>query len=33
MKDFEANNFDVAMSGVSITLDRQKKGLFDADHA
>ncbi|MBR1266066.1 transporter substrate-binding domain-containing protein [Bradyrhizobium sp. AUGA SZCCT0222] len=28
MKDFEADNFDVAMSGVSITLDRQKKGLF-----
>jgi len=28
MKDFEADNFDVAMGGVSITLDRQKKGLF-----
>ncbi|MBR1188937.1 transporter substrate-binding domain-containing protein [Bradyrhizobium sp. AUGA SZCCT0240] len=28
MKDFESDNFDVAMSGVSITLDRQKKGLF-----
>ncbi|MBR1212029.1 transporter substrate-binding domain-containing protein [Bradyrhizobium sp. JYMT SZCCT0180] len=28
MKDFEADSFDVAMSGVSITLDRQKKGLF-----
>src|SRR3982751_2024846 len=28
MKDFEADNFDVAMGGVSITLDRQKKGYF-----
>jgi cyclohexadienyl dehydratase len=28
MKDFEAGNFDIAMGGVSITLDRQKKGLF-----
>jgi cyclohexadienyl dehydratase len=28
MKDFEAGNFDVAMGGVSITLDRQKKGMF-----
>ncbi|HWZ41569.1 MAG TPA: transporter substrate-binding domain-containing protein [Bradyrhizobium sp.] len=28
MKDFEADRFDVAMGGVSITLDRQKKGLF-----
>src|SRR5262245_55167548 len=28
MKDFEADNFDIAMGGVSITLDRQKKGLF-----
>src|ERR1700726_1599893 len=28
MKDFEADNFDVAMGGVSITLDRQKKGMF-----
>ncbi|WP_024511042.1 transporter substrate-binding domain-containing protein [Bradyrhizobium sp. ARR65] len=27
-KDFEADNFDVAMGGVSITLDRQKKGFF-----
>lgn len=26
--DFEAGQFDIAMSGVSITLDRQKKGLF-----
>src|SRR6185312_9815834 len=28
MKDFEAQKFDVAMGGVSITLERQKKGLF-----
>jgi len=28
MRDFEADNFDVAMGGVSITLDRQKKGMF-----
>lgn len=28
MKDFEADRFDIAMSGISITLDRQKKGLF-----
>jgi cyclohexadienyl dehydratase len=28
MKDFEADQFDVAMGGVSITLDRQKKGYF-----
>lgn len=33
MKDFEADNFDIAMGGVSITLDRQKKGFFDPDHA
>jgi cyclohexadienyl dehydratase len=26
--DLEANNFDVAMGGVTITLDRQKIGLF-----
>jgi cyclohexadienyl dehydratase len=30
MQDFEAGKFDVAMGGVSITLDRQKKGLFSA---
>lgn len=30
MKDFEADKFDMAMGGVSITLDRQKKGLFSA---
>lgn len=28
MKDFEADKFDIAMGGISITLDRQKKGLF-----
>jgi len=28
MRDFEADRFDIAMGGVSITLDRQKKGLF-----
>lgn len=28
--DFSADRFDVAMGGVSITLDRQKKGLFSA---
>jgi cyclohexadienyl dehydratase len=28
MQDFEADNFDIAMGGVSITLDRQKRGLF-----
>lgn len=41
MKDFEADQFDIAMGGVSVTLDRQKKGFFstpimreeqDADH-
>ncbi|CAM5776486.1 amino acid ABC transporter substrate-binding protein [Labrys miyagiensis] len=26
--DFEAGKFDVAMGGVSVTLDRQKRGLF-----
>jgi cyclohexadienyl dehydratase len=30
MKDFEADSFDIAMGGISITLDRQKKGLFSA---
>jgi cyclohexadienyl dehydratase len=30
MRDFEADNFDIAMGGVSITLDRQKKGLFSS---
>lgn len=28
MKDFEADRFDIAMGGISVTLDRQKKGLF-----
>lgn len=28
MRDFEADNFDIVMGGVSITYDRQKKGLF-----
>jgi cyclohexadienyl dehydratase len=28
MQDFEAGAFDVAMGGVSVTLDRQKKGFF-----
>ena len=28
MKDFDAGAFDVAMGGVSVTFDRQKKGLF-----
>jgi cyclohexadienyl dehydratase len=28
MKDFEANSFDMVAGGVSITLERQKKGLF-----
>jgi cyclohexadienyl dehydratase len=28
MKDFEAGAFDVAMGGVSVTFDRQKKGYF-----
>jgi cyclohexadienyl dehydratase len=27
-RDFEADDFDIAMGGISITLDRQKKGLF-----
>jgi cyclohexadienyl dehydratase len=30
MTDFTADRFDIAMGGVSITLDRQKKGLFSA---
>ena len=29
-KDFSADKFDIAMGGVSITLDRQKLGLFSA---
>jgi cyclohexadienyl dehydratase len=27
-KDFEAGDFDIAMGGISITLERQKKGFF-----
>ena len=27
-RDFEADDFDIAMGGVSITLERQKKGMF-----
>ena len=27
-KDFEADDFDIAMGGISITLERQKKGMF-----
>jgi cyclohexadienyl dehydratase len=30
MQDFDADHFDIAMGGVSITLDRQKKGLFSS---
>jgi cyclohexadienyl dehydratase len=30
MKDFEADDFDIAMGGISITLDRQKKGMFSS---
>lgn len=32
MQDFEAGNFDIAMGGVSVTLDRQKKGLFSTPY-
>jgi cyclohexadienyl dehydratase len=28
MEDFEADRFDIAMGGISVTLDRQKKGYF-----
>jgi cyclohexadienyl dehydratase len=28
MQDFEVDSFDIAMGGISITLDRQKKGMF-----
>jgi cyclohexadienyl dehydratase len=27
-RDFEADNFDIAMGGISITLERQKRGMF-----
>lgn len=30
--DFEAGRFDVAMGGVSVTFDRQKKGLFSSPY-
>jgi cyclohexadienyl dehydratase len=30
MKDFQADSFDIAMGGISITLDRQKKGFFSS---
>ena len=29
-KDFEADDFDIAMGGISITLERQKMGMFSA---
>jgi cyclohexadienyl dehydratase len=29
-RDFEADDFDIAMGGISITLERQKKGVFSA---
>jgi cyclohexadienyl dehydratase len=32
MKDFEADKFDVAMGGISVTLDRQKKAFFSAPY-
>jgi cyclohexadienyl dehydratase len=32
MKDFEAGAFDVAMGGVSVTFDRQKKGYFSTPY-
>jgi len=32
MKDFEAGAFDIAMGGVSVTLDRAKKGFFSAPY-
>jgi cyclohexadienyl dehydratase len=30
MKDFEADKFDIAMGGITITLDRQKQGPFSS---
>src|SRR6202051_908993 len=27
-RDFETDDFDIAMGGISITLERQKKGMF-----
>ncbi|MBV9079452.1 MAG: transporter substrate-binding domain-containing protein [Methylobacteriaceae bacterium] len=32
MADFEADKFDVAMGGISVTLDRQKKAFFSAPY-
>lgn len=32
MKDFEAGAFDIVMGGVSVTLDRAKKGFFSAPY-
>lgn len=32
MKDFEADKYDVAMGGISVTLDRQKKAFFSAPY-
>jgi cyclohexadienyl dehydratase len=32
MKDFEDGKFDVAMGGISVTLDRQKKAFFSAPY-
>jgi cyclohexadienyl dehydratase len=32
MKDFEAGAFDIAMGGVSVTLDRAKKGFFSSPY-
>jgi cyclohexadienyl dehydratase len=32
MKDFEADRFDIAMGGVSVTLDRAKKGYFSVSY-
>jgi cyclohexadienyl dehydratase len=31
-KDFDAGTFDIAMGGVSVTLDRAKKGFFSAPY-
>ncbi|MGO8834150.1 MAG: transporter substrate-binding domain-containing protein [Roseiarcus sp.] len=31
-RDFEAGGFDIAMGGVSVTLDRAKKGFFSAPY-
>jgi cyclohexadienyl dehydratase len=32
MKDFEADRFDIAMGGISVTLERQKKGFFSTPY-